>query len=214
MGELRMTLGEMRTLFGTYVSDPYFGYFTPSITLTFLNNALIQAQLRLLKMHAAYYSVCTSTTLVIGQSQYALPDDFLALFDAWIDLETATVPTETLPLNFIPLSQRHNFNQTNGTPTNFYMLKDSINLVCPPDTALTFELIYAYRVPALASDLDIPDVPEQFHEYIVLLAAKTAFMTDDRVSSLIDDEIKKYDDLISANEQRVQSQPRFIIEVG
>lgn len=207
-----MNLTELKSLFAKYVNDPYFGYFTEANATTFLNNALTQAQRRLLKTHAAFYSVCTSTTLVVGQSQYSLPSDFLAMFDLWVDLETN--PDSTMPLSFIPLSKRHDFTTTNGTPTHFYMLKDSVNLVVPPDTAHPLEMIYAPLASDMVSGSDVPDLPDQFHEYLVLLAAETALMIDDRVSSLVDARLKFYDDLISANEQRVLNAPRYIIEVN
>ncbi len=208
-----MTLTELQSLFAIYVNDPFGGYFTPTIATTFLNNALIQAQRRLLKMHAAFYSVCTSTPLVIDQSQYALPSDFLALFDLWIDLDSETPPT-TLPLKFIPLSQRHEFVPTSGTPTHFFMLKDSVNLVVQPDQVLTLEMIYAPKVSPMVNGSDVPDLPAQFHEYLALMAAKTAMMVDDKESKLVNEALGVYDALIVANEQRVQSQPRYIIEVS
>ncbi len=211
--DVDMNLNELKTLFSVYVNDPYFGYFSEATATTFLNNALIQAQRRLLKMHAAYYSVCASTPLIIGQSQYSLPDDFLALFDIWIDLDNST-PPPTSRLEFIPLSKRHDFAPTNGTPTHFYMLKNSLNVVVPPDDTQTLEIVYAPKAPAMTTGTDIPDIPEQYHEFLVLLAAETALMVDDRVSSLVDDRLEYYDKLISANEQRIQSQPRYIIEVS
>lgn len=214
MDELHMNLGELKSLFAKYAKDPYYQYFTETEVTTLLNNALYQLQRRLLKTHAARYSVCTSTTLVVGQSQYALPSDFLALFDLWIDLDQPNPQPATLPLTWIPLSKRHEFINTNGTPTHFFMLKDSVNVMVPPDTALELEMIYAPRVALMVSNSDIPDAPEEYHEYLPLLSADTAYMIDDRASELVDRRLKYFEDLLTANEQRIQSQPRYIIEVS
>ena len=54
----------------------------------------------------------------------------------------------------------------------------------------------------------------KFHELIVIIATQTAFLVDDKVSSLVDDKRKAYDALISANEKRVLNGPRYIIEVN
>lgn len=200
-------------MFALYAKDPYYGYFSEATVTTLLNNALYQLQRRLLKTHASRYTVCTSTTLVVGQEQYQLPDDFLAMFDLWIDLDSGT-PPETRPLEWIPASKRHEFVTQYGTPSSFYMLKNSVNLRLIPDTALTLEMLYAYKVPLLSSNSDVPDVPDSYHEYLVLLAVLNAYTIDDRVNELVNQRLEYFEKLLSANEERVLSKPRYIIEVN
>lgn len=208
-----MTFLELKQFTAGLVNDKGMGFHTSSDLGIYLNNSLRRLQRRLLKTHAGYYSTCVYTATVIDQVQYSLPDDFLAMFDLWIVL-SGTAPNEEIQqLDPIPLNSRHTYVPQSGTPTNFYMLKNSFNLVVPPNQVWRMEMIYAPMVPAMSADNDTPDLPTQFHELLGYDSAKTCLTVDDRVTTLFDDEIKRYDDEITALEQRALNKPRYIIEV-
>ena len=82
-----------------------------------------------------------------------------------------------------------NYNQSKdlisivaGTPTNYY-IKNRITIVSNSITAYILALYYSPRVVDMASDSDSPDVPEQFMEYVAILAAFDGFYYYDRAPS-------------------------------
>lgn len=208
-----MTFLELKQFTAGLVNDKLMGFHTSSDLGLYLNNALLQVQRRLLKSHVGYYSTCVYTATVQDQVQYSLPDDFLAMFDLWLVI-SGTAPNEQRQyLDPISLNQRHDFRSGNGTPTHFYMMKNSLNLVVPPSSVWRMEMIYAPRAPEMDDDADTPDCPEQYHELLGLKAARRCITVDDRVPTLFDADIKKYEDEITENEERVLNKPRYVIEV-
>jgi hypothetical protein len=208
-----MTFLELKQFTAGLVNDKLMGFHTSSDIGIYLNQSLLKVQRRLLKSHVGYYSTCVYTTTVVNQTQYSLPSDFLAMFDLWIVLSGTAPDQELNHLEPISLNQRHDYRSGSGTPTHFYLLKNSLNLVVAPDTAWTMEMIYAHMAPEMSADSDTPDCPDQYHELIGLLAARRCLTVDDRVTTLFDDEIKKYYDEITENEERVLNKPRYVIEV-
>lgn len=208
-----MTFLELQNFTAGLVNDKLFGFHTQADIKLFLNNALLKVQRRLLKCHAAYYTKCVYTTTVIDQVPYSLPDNFLCLYDLELILSGTAPNQEKLQLEFMSLNQRHDFKMGNGTPTHFYFLQNSINIMVPPSQAWEMHLYFAEKAPAMVDDSDEPDCPSQFHELIGLLAARQCFTVDDRVSTLVDDDIKKFNEEIAATEERQLSKPRYVLEV-
>lgn len=208
-----MNFLEIRTLVGVMIDDVNFGYQTvPNVNVN-INNALYEVQRRILKTRQAYYHKCIFTTLVIGQREYVLPDDFLCMYDLWVILDGTAPNEQTLPLDYIAPSRRHDFLPQNGTPTNFWLKKNNIVLATPPDQTLTLEMIYAPLVDQLVLDADIPDVPVQFHELIALYAIRSCYMRDDKVNTLVTEKIKEFEAGITENEQRIENASRYFIMV-
>ncbi len=208
-----MTFLQLRNLVGAWVVDKNFGFHTTADVNLYLNNALLEVQRRLLRTHSHFYKECIYTTLVVGQKDYVLPDDFLCMYDLWIDLEGTAPNQTTLPLEYIPPSKRHDFLPQNGTPTHFWMAKDRLWLATPPDEALTLEMLYAPRAPAMTADADTPDVPEEYHELLAIIATQTCFMVDDKVSTLVDEKRQKYEELLAAYETTMLNAPRYVLTV-
>jgi hypothetical protein len=208
-----MTFLELKQFTAGLVNDKGMGFHTSSDLGIYLNNALLQVQRRLLKCHSSYYSECSYTSTVIGQVQYSLPANFLCMYDLWIVLSGTAPNQEIRQLSPISLNKRHDYLTQNGTPSDFYMLKNSFNLVVPPEQVWTMEMIWAEKAPEMVADADTPDCPDQYHELIGLKAARRCLTVDDRVATLFDDEIARYDAEISANESRVLNKPRYVIEV-
>jgi hypothetical protein len=208
-----VTFLDLQNLVALWVDDVNFGRHSQSSIQTYLNNALYEVQRKLIKAHDAYYYTCSYTSLVANQVEYILPDDFLALHDIWLVLSGTAPNEETLPLEYIAPSERHNFITQSTTPTNFWIKQDRVMLVPPPDSALTLEILYSYLVDPMSASSDVPDVPTQFHEYIAIIAAYNCYLRDDKVPALLKEKRMNYEALLEANEKRIQNRSRYIILV-
>lgn len=206
-----MTFLDLQTQVGLLVDDTNFGYHTLTSVKAYLNNALYEVQRRILKMNQSLYSLDVYTPLVSGQKEYVLPSDFLCMFDLWLIIDGVSPNEVTFPLEYAPPSKRHDFLTQNATPTHFWLKKNYIELMTPPDRILTMHLLYAPLVVAMSADSDIPDVPSQFHELIALYATRTCYLRDDKVNSLVTERIAQFEALIASNEQRIQNRSRYMI---
>lgn len=208
-----MTFLQLQTHVGLLVDDTNFGYHTLTSVKSYLNNAAYEVQRRLLKMHQSYYSQCVTTSLVIDQKEYVLPGDFLCMYDLWIVLSGTAPNEETLQLDYVAPSRKHEFISNSGTPSHFYLKKNKIVLTTAPDAVLTLEMEYAPLIAQMVNDSDEPDIPDQFHELVALYAVRTCFLRDDKQNSLIEGRIKTYEDLIEANEQRMENKSKYYVLV-
>jgi hypothetical protein len=175
-----MNFGQMQSWVSYVLDDLDFGYFTETQVKRWLNDAQYEAQKILIQTDENWFLKCLQTTLVIGQSDYALPDDFLKLNRLQIiqyPNTTNEVRTQIFP---IVLSQQQAFTSNNAFPISYYIKKNRIVLVPPSDTAYTLRLDYTYLLGELSADSDESQIPIQYHEYVCLLGAITGFLKDDR----------------------------------
>jgi hypothetical protein len=76
-------------------------------------------------------------------------------------------------------------------------------------------LEYTYLVADMTLDTDVPDVPEEYQEFLALLACEDGFIKDGRANDLLQKKLKVYrDDLDMDAQERNQDQPRSVIETG
>lgn len=82
-------------------------------------------------------------------------------------------------------------NDDNSTPRYWYMKGDSIEVYPAPDTAFTVKLEYWKTPTELSADSDVPELPVDFREVLVLGALQRAYKTDDDFDQAreIDDEM-------------------------
>src|SRR5574343_497738 len=119
-----------------------------------------------------------TTTLVVAQQDYALPSDFIVEHRLEIVLSGSGSTENRRPLEPITTNQQDLISIASGTPSHYYIKKDRVTLSPTPDTALTMRLYYSPRVADMTADADSPDVPEQFMEYVAILAAYDGFIKD------------------------------------
>lgn len=207
-----MTRAEMRTLISQWVDDPDFGYFTEATLNTFINNALYEVQKRLIMAGENFYITCVTTPTVTDQAEYALPDDFWGVRKVKVITGGSGVTASYVILDAISMGQSNQF-ATTGCPQAFYLKKNNIVLVPAPNTdTYTIELEYAYQIPLMTLDNDVPDVPTHFQEYVAILAAYNCFIKDDRVPSILETKRDQYEKLMDeAADNRVMSKARTII---
>jgi hypothetical protein len=210
-----MTMAELSTLVVSWLDDPSQGYFTTKNVNTWLNLAQRQVQMKLLQAGQNWYMKPVTTTTVSGQSDYVLPSDFIiehrleAVLSGTGTNESrqALLPVTTNEQDLITISL--------GNPTNYSIKKDRVVLYPTPQSVLTLRLYYSPRVADMSLDTDSPDVPEQFMEYVALLAAYDGFIKDDRTPENLVQKMVKYEELLKemAN-NRTQDSPRRVVMVN
>lgn len=175
-----MTVGQIKTLVVSWLDDANKTYMTDSQLLTWINAAQRQVQLKLLQSGQNWYMKPVETTLVVGQSDYLLPSDFIESHR--IEIITSGTGTNEIrkQLTKMTTNQQDFVAISSGEPSNYYIKKDRIAISPTPDQALTMRLYYSPMVQDLSGDSDTPDVPEEFMELVALNAAFNGFIKDDR----------------------------------
>jgi hypothetical protein len=109
------------------------------------------------------YKKKTSIPLVNGVSDYTLPTDFLDT-----KLVTINGPTK---LDRLPLDD--------FTSTGYKVLGNVLSIQNTPKTSGTIDLIYLATLPHLSGDNDIPMIPVNFHDLLVLYTVGKAKFVDE-----------------------------------
>jgi hypothetical protein len=208
-----LNLSELKTLTVGWLDDPAFGYFTEDLVTSWLNNGLRTLHKRLILAGENWYSKCATVPTVVGQECYTLPSDFYKLES--LRLFTGTNPTiEEEYLTHMTPQQAAAFSPNQGTPATFYLKKNCLILRPPPDTVKTMEVTYSYAVSPMVLSTDIPDAPEQYHEYIAVLATLDGLFKDQRnAGEFIAGKRDFYDAMLAKDaEDRLQDVPRMVVE--
>lgn len=210
-----MTFSDLKTLVSYWVDDLNKTYFTPTQLGVFINNAQREVQKRLLKANYDWYSVCKQTTLVVNQSNYALPENFLKLNRLEVVI-SGTVPNEVAQqLGPITRNQQNFINSQTGTPVCYYFNKNSLTILPAPNLNQVMRLSYAYLVSDMVNDTDVPDVPEQYQELIAIVAARDCLIKDTRESALLNEKLAQYEQMLKEDAtQRNIDESRRVIETG
>lgn len=193
-----------------YLNDPDAGYFTiPEVNL-WLNNAQRETQKKLLQAGQNWYMTCAQTQTVINQDCYALPSDYLKMLKFEIVLG-GTSPNENTAILLPRTPMEISGIQGPGTPQAYFLKKDCAVIKPIPSSVWTLRMNYAYIVTDMTSDTEEPDVPTQYHELLALYATKDGKIKDESDSSLIDNKIKEYLDLMKQDAQdRTEDVPRMV----
>ena len=206
----------MQNLVLQWVDDPAGGYFDPTdFVQPALNRGLLEVQKRLIEAGEMYYLKVppVETQTVANQASYQLPDDFLKLHRMVYVISGSGVSETVNSLSFITLNQQDLIgSNVTGTPVCFNIQKDRVTLYPTPDKATTLRLWYSYRVAQMTVNSDVPDCPEEFHEYIAILAAMDCFIKDDRAPTNILTKMNYYETLLKQMaKDRQQQGPRMIV---
>lgn len=175
-----MTKAELRTYMLQLLDDPFGSYFTTTFSDLALNIGQEEVQKHLIMAGELYYAKTVTALTVLNQADYIWPTDLLKVNR--LELVTGGVaPNEILrELMPITLNQMNAFGQQNGMPSNYVLMKDRFTLYPIPDTPnLTVRLYYSYKIAALTSDSQTPDVPEQYQKVIAAYAARQGKVKDD-----------------------------------
>jgi hypothetical protein len=180
-----------------------------------LNNGQRELQKLILQAGQNFYVKRIYTTLVVNQNDYVLPEDFLKNHRLEI-VQSGTTPNETVtPVTPITINQVDLINTTTGTPACYYLKKNRITLEPAPDTALVMRMFYSYRVSDMTLATDMADAPEEFHEFIAVLATLDGLLKDQRDPGPMLEKRRYYEAMLKNEAQeRTQDGPRGIVETG
>jgi hypothetical protein len=104
------------------------------------------------------------------------------------------------------------YPQANAYPCAYYLKKNRLVIVPPPDNTYTLRLDYTYLLPELEQDVDVSPIPIQYHEYVCLLAAITGFLKDDRNPSSLLAKKQWYEEAFKRDaEDRKVDSPRQVV---
>jgi len=210
-----MNFGQIRTLVQNWLDDPLGGYFTPTVVDPWINNALIEVQKQLLDCGELWYLKCATTYLVQDVNSYSLPSDFLKANRFELRLQGTTAPNEIWStLFFMTLNELANLNYQTAQPQAYTIGKDCLILAQIPDNNYQVKLHYSYKVAPLVNDLNVPDVPLQYHEYIAVVATLDGYLKDQRDPSIMMNKRNYYLELMKKDQiQRNRSRPRSVVSV-
>lgn len=210
-----MTVAEIENLVVSWLDDPNKTYFTPAQLLTWINLAHRQVQMLLLQAGQNYYMKPVETYTVANQSDYAMPSDFITEHRLEYVISGTGVNENRIPLSEITTNQQDLINITSGQPSNYYIKKDRFTLSPTPDNVYLLRLYYSPIVSDLVFDSDVPNVPEQFMEFVAILAAYNGFIKDDRVPSSLAMKMGQFEALLKQmSAERTQDHSRRIVELN
>ena len=210
-----MTRSDLRTLVLSWLDDNQGAYFTAAQVNVWLNMAQREVQKLLLQAGENWYMKPVETTMVANQADYVLPTDFMVEHRLEVVLSGTGTTENRQALGPITTNQQDLISIVAGTPTNYYIKKDRITISPTPSQAYILRLYYSPGVVDMASDSDSPDVPEQFMEYVAILAAFDGFIKDDRAPSNLVAKKEWYEKLLKEmSEDRTQDQSRQVVMVN
>lgn len=208
-----MTLLQLKTISLDWLDDASGTYFTPAVLTIRLNLALKELQKRLISANKEYYLSCVKTSTVVNQQAYALPSDFLQIIRAeWYETGTSAT-TVSNKIEAMTPNQRDLIGYVSGDPQSYSFAKNNIMLWPIPNRIVEFHLEYSYIVADMVLDADIPDAPEEFHEYIAILATRDCFLKDGRPLAPIESKLAHYEMLLKQIAvQRNADGPRMVVQ--
>lgn len=207
-----MTFLELQNYMAQELDDLNFGYFTQPQVQSWLNRAQLEVQRLLIQAFENYYTICSQTMLIQGQPDYFLPENFLKV-DLLEYVVSGNYPNQNMN-QIIPITtaQQYMLPTGNAPPAGYYLTKNKFICVPPPDNNYICKILYTYRIADMVNDNDQPDMPEQYHEFIAIVALLNGFIKDDRNPVNL---LKKYDTYLDsikkdAENRRVDA-PRRVV---
>lgn len=211
-----MTFSQLQTMVSYLVDDLSFGYFTQTQVQFWINNAQTEVQKKLLQTPGNWYMKPVQTLTVFNQTDYILPSDFLKIHRVEIVLSGTPPNEQKANLNPITVQQQDLMPSGIGTPSAHYVKQNTMTVLPAPDTAgQILRIYYSYLVANMVNPTDVPDVPVQYHELLGLMAAKDAFIKDQRDPTPLNEKMVMYDALFKQDaEQRSVEGGRMIVETS
>jgi hypothetical protein len=208
-----VNFGQLQSLVSYYLDDLQFTYFTPTQVQRFINDAQREVQQKLLQAGQNFYLTCVQTPTVANQEGLALPDDFLKVEHCQI-ITGGTYPNEQYTVLTHSTHRESDFvNYAPSLPVTFFLQKNCLILRPVPDTSTyILRLHYQYRVADMVFPGEEPDVPQEYHEYIAVLAAIDGFLKDQRDPSPFFDKRTYYEQSLKQSSQdRMEDKPRDVV---
>lgn len=207
-----MTFLEIQNLVLSWLDDLSATYFTRPQIKVWINNAQKECQKQLIQAGENFYVVKVSSNLIANQDTYSLPSDFLKCHKMEIAISGTGVSEQRALITPVTLVQIDQVSMTTGQPSAYVIKKNCFVLRPIPDRIYPIYLNQSYRVTDMTIDTQTPDVPEQYHEYLAVLASLDGFLKDQRDNSMMMMKKQYYLDLMKqdAQERRVDA-PRMVV---
>lgn len=208
-----MNFGQLTTLVLSWLDDPQGAYFTPSQTAAWINNAQREAQKQLLQAGENYYVEKMSGQTIANQATYVLPSDFRLCHKMEMVCSGTGVSEIRTELDFVTYQQLEQISQSTGFPVAYNLRRNIIEFRPIPDNIYTMYLHQSYRVVDMSNATDVPDIPQDYHEYIAVLATLDGFLKDQRDPSafVAAKEDKYLQRMVKDAESRDVSAPRTVV---
>lgn len=191
-----MTLTTMQSLASDYLDDASNGYFSLTQLTLRLNLAFKELQKRLILSSEQYYVFPVYTSTVVDQAAYALPSDFLNIVRLSYVVDGSGATASEQKIYAMTPNQRDLVATVSGAPRYYFFQNNNLILSPTPDAIYTLRLEYTYYIPDLVNANDVPDAPQQFHEYAVLMAVRDLMVKDGRPLGSIETKLKEYEELL------------------
>lgn len=192
---MSITFRDMQTLASDYLDDVANGYFTLPVLKQRLNLSMRELQKRLVLAGEQYYVIASKTNTVIGQNAYALPSDFLQIVRLdYVQSGSGPTAVEQKIYAMTP-NQRDLVPGISGPPRYYYFQNTNVMLTPVPDLIYEMRLEYTYSLVDMVNDIDLPDCPQQFAEYAILLTVRDCMVKDMRPLGNVETKLKEYEEL-------------------
>lgn len=206
-------LAGLRTLIASWVDDKNQTYFDAATLNNWILYAQRQVQFELLGAGQNWYVIPKETTTVAGQSDYILPSDFISLQRVEYVQSGTGSQENRIPLTSLTAGQQDLVPIILAPPENYYLKKDRITLFPTPDKAYTLRIYYSPLIVDVANDSDVPDVPNEFIEYVAIVAAFNAYIKDDRAPENLIAKKAEYKEILKKMaSQRKQDAARRVVD--
>lgn len=210
---MAMTFADLQVYSSDLLDDVNNSYFTLPVLKLRLNRGLKELQKRLISANQSWYSYCVKTSTVVDQANYALPDDFVEILRLERLMQGSGATGRYQQIMPITTNQRDLTPDISGDPFWYYIAQNEIVLKPTPNRVVELHLEYAYLVPDMVNQADVPDCPDQYSEYIAILATRDCLIKDGRPLAPIQSKLDQYEILLKqAAVQRKADAPRMIVK--
>lgn len=210
-----MNLSQLETLVWTWLDDVNGTYFLKSQIDVWINNAQREVQKQLIQAGENYYVEKMQGITTANQDTYALPTDFRKChkFEVVIGGAVGTVNEIRQTMTPVTYVQLDLISQTTGTPACYCLKRNVVTLRPIPDVAYTMYLHQSYRVVDMVNPNDLPDIPQDYHEYLAVIATIDGFLRDQRdPSPFVVSKQEKYLKLLKQDaDDRDVSAPKSVV---
>ena len=177
-----MQLQDIQNIVASLMDDLNQTYFTAPQVLYFINNAQRAAQKVLLAAGSNFYTKCiTAQNAAPYQQDLVLPSDFYKVQRIETVDNMDTDSEQRYPISPMTINQQDFIYGKYDRPENYILKRSHFSFFPIPDIVYQFRMFYAYRVADMVNPTDTPDVPLEYHEYLVICAALDCRIKDDRM---------------------------------
>jgi len=176
-----MNVGEIKTRVKRAFGDESGVQIDDTDLIRYINDA----QMEIAKENEGLFEASAVSASVAGQAEYSLPVDTLIFRSLSYKApgEVAYTQLKGYSINEFNeyIGSWDGNTSRNGTPICYMIFANKITLFFPPDHNLAAAMkIYYNRKPILvASDVDIPELPEVYHPTIVRMCLAYAYEMDE-----------------------------------